>query len=205
MAAAVQLAERSAIGQVVAAAERLAHPDAPCPAVQWLRAVECNHAHPRRLPEIRSDVHRRLGPVLQALNELARSLRSQEPVAERNCMRAHLSSKVRWEPVGSMRLLLTATTAIALAAAPALAAKPDLKVTRVSVGTGQAKVGDPIKVGDTTRNYGRTPSRASTTAYYLSFDGTKSADDFRIGNRRVKALKRRRTSRGSTNGRVPPG
>lgn len=93
---------------------------------------------------------------------------------------------------------------LALAAAgPSAAARPDLRVTRVSIGAGSVSAGGAIKLGDTTRNAGRAKAGRSRTAYLLSPDATASRSDLRLGSRALKALRARRSSKGSANARVP--
>jgi hypothetical protein len=97
-------------------------------------------------------------------------------------------------------------TALLLALAPAAAhaARPDLKVTSVSIGAGSASAGSKVKLGDATRNSGRAGARRSTTTYYLSADRRRSKSDFRVGGRKVGKLRTRRSSRGATTAQVPP-
>jgi subtilase family serine protease len=100
-----------------------------------------------------------------------------------------------------MKAGLLTIALLALVAVPVLAAKPlpDLIVTSVSGVPGDAVGGTSITVRDTIVNHGGATAKASTTAYYLSFDGVKSADDIRLdGQRKTAALKPRRSSRGKT-------
>jgi len=89
-----------------------------------------------------------------------------------------------------MRLLIAAVAALALASpAAAKPARPDLKLTRVSVGAGTAFAGTKITLGDTTKNAGRASARGSITSYYLSADRAKSHGDLRFGTRRIGRLR----------------
>lgn len=105
-----------------------------------------------------------------------------------------------------MRALAAAASVsvVALAGAgPAAAARADLRVTRVSIGAGSVDPGRTIKLGDITRNFGRAKAGRSRTSYLLSPDATASKSDVRLGSRAVKAIRGRRSSKGSATGRVP--
>lgn len=106
---------------------------------------------------------------------------------------------------GRMRLFLAAAVTLAalIAAGPAMAARPDLRVTRVSIGAGSVNPGGTVRLGDTTRNTGRARAGRSRTAYLLSPDATASRSDLRLGSRSVRALRARRSSKGTVKGRVP--
>ena len=104
-----------------------------------------------------------------------------------------------------MRLLIAAVAALTLASpAAAKPARPDLKLTRVSVGAGTAFAGTKITLGDTTKNAGRASARGSITSFYLSADRAKSNGDLRFGSRRIGRLRHGKSSRGSAIGDVPP-
>ena len=76
-------------------------------------------------------------------------------------------------------------------AGPAAAARPDLRVTRVSIGAGSVDRGRTIKLGDITRNVGHAKAGRSRTSYLLSPDATASKSDVRLGSRAVKAIRGR--------------
>ena len=77
-------------------------------------------------------------------------------------------------------------------------------MTSVSIGAGAAAPGSKIRLGDATKNAGRTTAKASITTYFLSADRKKSATDLKIGARKVRKLARGKGSRGGDTGTVPP-
>jgi hypothetical protein len=99
--------------------------------------------------------------------------------------------------------IVIAAAVLALAPATAEAARPDLKVTSVSLGAGNVTTGSKLKVGDATRNAGRAAARRSTTTYYLSPDRRKSASDLKVATRKVGKLRKRGRSRGAATARIP--
>src|SRR4051812_41634519 len=92
----------------------------------------------------------------------------------------------------------------AVPGAQARTARPDLRVTTISVGAGEAVAGGSIEVGDATRNSGRRGARTSTTTYFISQDRRKSAGDFKLGSHKVGKLRRSKSSRRSAAVQIPP-
>jgi CARDB len=103
-----------------------------------------------------------------------------------------------------VRVAIATALLVAVVPAAAQAARPDLKVTSISLGAGTATAGSKVKVGDATRNAGGAAARRSTTTYYLSADRRKSRSDFKIAGRKVARLRRRGLSRGAATARIPP-
>jgi tetratricopeptide (TPR) repeat protein len=128
--------------------------------------------------------------------------------------------------LGTRSLLASAIAcAVAFTAGGAAAGKgkhalPNLVVTKVSSPPSGLVEGQEFVVKDRTRNRGKGKAVASTTRYYLTKDPAQSqrnrehsktnprtseTDILLSGARRVKALKRRNSSKGKTKVQVPPG
>lgn len=105
-----------------------------------------------------------------------------------------------------MRLALVTVLLAAIGAGPAQAraARPDLVVTRTSIGTVGVRTGGTMKVGDATTNVGRAVARPSATAYFLSADRVRSAGDFKLASRKLGRLRKGSTSRGQARVTIPP-
>jgi hypothetical protein len=96
----------------------------------------------------------------------------------------------------------TTVTATFAQVGPAVA---DLVETMVSDPPARVRPRASFAITDTTRNQGTGRSVASTTAYYLSAEGVRSATDTRLsGFRSVPALAPGRSSTGSRTVKVPP-
>jgi len=76
--------------------------------------------------------------------------------------------------------------------------RPDLVVTAVGDPPATVEGGASFDSTDTTKNAGSGDAKASTTAFYLSADALKSADDSQVGQRAVGPLPGRTSSSGST-------
>jgi subtilisin family serine protease/subtilase family serine protease len=87
-------------------------------------------------------------------------------------------------------------------ASTAIKVGPDLIVTAVSVPASGA-AGGMISANETTKNQGFGPAPASSTAFYLSPNGTISADDRLIGSRLVSELASNGISTASTVLEIP--
>jgi aqualysin 1 len=82
--------------------------------------------------------------------------------------------------------------------------EPDLLVTSISSPPASSAVGATFSITDTTQNASAVAATASTTRYYLSADGVKSADDAQItSSRYVGSLAAGATSTGSRTITVP--
>jgi subtilase family serine protease len=80
----------------------------------------------------------------------------------------------------------------------------DLLVSSVGQSPAAAKPGGSITITDTTQNVGPVPSGFSTTRYYLSVDGSKSADDVLLSSSRfLSGLGAGASSSGSRTATVP--
>ncbi|MGH2945058.1 MAG: CARDB domain-containing protein [Solirubrobacteraceae bacterium] len=90
------------------------------------------------------------------------------------------------------------------AGAAAAPKRADLTLTRVTLKPAQAVPGAKVRVTDVVRNAGRRKARKTRVAYFFSSDKRKGKGDVRLGGtRRVKALARRRRSRGARNVTIP--
>ena len=63
--------------------------------------------------------------------------------------------------------------------------RPELIVTQVSNPPGLLAPGSSFSISDVVNNVGNADAPGSTTRYYLSLDGTKSADDLRLSASRA--------------------
>jgi subtilase family serine protease len=89
-------------------------------------------------------------------------------------------------------------------AAAVTIAQPDLMVTSVSHTPTAVAPGSSVTISDTTQNSGPVPSGTSSTRYYLSVDGSKSADDLLLsGSRFVGGLAAGAPSNGSRTATIP--
>ena len=96
-----------------------------------------------------------------------------------------------------MRLLVTFAALLALVGAQAQARsapKPNLRVAALSFSTQSVAPGGDVSISETTSNAGSGRAGKSVTAYFLSADARKDANDRRIGSRSVSALKARKRS-----------
>ncbi len=103
-----------------------------------------------------------------------------------------------------LRLAAAGLVLLALPASAA-AARPDLKITKLTAGPAQAHATLPILVVDTTTNVGRGKAKRSENGYFLSRDEKVDEDDQRLGGRSVKKLKRRKRADGSLELTIPAG
>ena len=103
-----------------------------------------------------------------------------------------------------LRLAAAGLVLLALPASAA-AARPDLKITKLTAGPAQAQATLPILVVDTTTNVGRGKAKRSENGYFLSRDEKVDEDDQRLGRRSVKKLKRRKRAEGSLELTIPAG
>lgn len=105
------------------------------------------------------------------------------------------------------RTVLVAAALLLLAVPATAGAAPrraDLKLTRVTVSPAQAAPGARVQISDVVRNGGRARARATRVGYVLSADARKDKADVRLaGTRPIKALARRKQSRGATSVRLP--
>ncbi len=93
---------------------------------------------------------------------------------------------------------------IASAGAIVTVARPDLAENTVSAPPATKARGTKFPVTDTAQNLGPVGSGPSTTRYYLSLDGTKSADDKVLtGSRAVPGLAARATHSGTITVTIP--
>ena len=92
-----------------------------------------------------------------------------------------------------------------LAAAPVASATvaPRLVVTAVKSPPSRLAILSVFRVRDTTRDEGGGRAPASLTAYLLSADRRPSVNDLSVGDRRVPALARGKSSSGQVRLRVP--
>jgi subtilase family serine protease len=79
---------------------------------------------------------------------------------------------------------------------------PDFTVTALTT-PATAGVGSTVTVTDTTRNQGTGPAEMSVTSFYLSTNGTYSADDELLGSRQVPGLAVGASSQGTATLNVP--
>ena len=79
--------------------------------------------------------------------------------------------------------------------ASAAAAKPDLVISSLSSSPASLQAGAQLQVVEVTRNGGGAKAGASRSAYFLSKDKRRSADDVRLAARSVPSLKRRASSK----------
>jgi hypothetical protein len=92
----------------------------------------------------------------------------------------------------------------AISATPIVVARPDLVEEAVSASPSPVARGGTLVVSDTTRNAGAGPAPATTTRYYLSLDGTKSANDtLLLGTKSRPELAPGATAVGGRNVTVP--
>jgi hypothetical protein len=97
--------------------------------------------------------------------------------------------------------LLAAAVLIVAAPGVGAAGRPDLRqVAPKLVGP---RSGPTVRVIDEVRNVGRRRARATRTRFVLSRDRRRSGDDVLLGQRRVPALSRRRSSRRRLTLRLP--
>jgi subtilase family serine protease len=99
--------------------------------------------------------------------------------------------------------LVLVAVLIGATAAFGAARRPDLGIVRVTVMADEVAAGDQLSVRDKVGNVGDATARASQIGYYLSFDATKSADDIRLGSRKLTALKARRARAGAVTLTMP--
>jgi subtilase family serine protease len=102
------------------------------------------------------------------------------------------------------RAVLIALASVLVCAAAGLAAspRPDLGVVKLVV-PDEATAGGKLTIRDRTGNAGKATAKGSQTAYYLSIDARKSANDIALGHRSVGRLKPGKTSAGSATVTVP--
>lgn len=97
-----------------------------------------------------------------------------------------------WSWVLGLGLVLSVLGVVPASAAPKRKL-PDLVVSAASVTPGAVAPGGVLTVRDTTRNKGKRPARATTTRYLLSKNKKLDQGDVRLGERRVKRLRPRRS------------
>jgi hypothetical protein len=85
----------------------------------------------------------------------------------------------------------------------AAAARPDLVVTRVADPPATAAPGQSVAVSATVRNRGRGRAKPSALRFLLSLDSRRSADDPRLGDGSVRALKRGKRRQGVATVTIP--
>ena len=81
--------------------------------------------------------------------------------------------------------------------------KPDLKVTSVSDVPASIALGKSFSVTDKVLNNGKKAAKAFTVRYYFSLDKIKSGNEILPNTRRVKSLKAKKYSTGTSIITVP--
>ena len=113
----------------------------------------------------------------------------------------------RDRPIGQLLRFLAFLTLLAVAPPGVVLAggslRPDLAETAVVVKQRTVRAGAALRVTDTIRNRGGTTAPRSTTGYYISRDLTHGADDLRLGDRSVGALRPGALAHGSRTVSIP--
>ncbi|MCW2783553.1 MAG: hypothetical protein JWP74_70 [Marmoricola sp.] len=94
--------------------------------------------------------------------------------------------------------LLVSGMVLGLPQMAAAAARPDLRISAVSVAPGSVLRGKPVTVRLSVRNTGSVKARASTARVYLSTDAVKSKGDALLGSVAVKAIAKGLTAKVTT-------